>query len=241
MTSHNQVDIKLLDHSFNDSITKDHTNASIIISPFVRLDIKEIRFAIIAWIWPEEITQNTFIWNLRRSLDGFYLVHITHFFAQTSVHTENFIVDKRRNREHIENIHKLFPESDVVPFLALFVESIYFGDVFTFVVTSEKEYALRELDFVCEKEADGLDALFSTVNIVSQEQIIWMWRVFCDIHKSEEIVVLAMDVTYDLDGCRKLKKHWLRCDNVFGLINNLNDMVLSYLIWDADISNLHRK
>ena len=50
MTSHNQVDIKLLNHSFDDSITKDHTYTSVIISPFVGLDIKEIRFAIIAWI-----------------------------------------------------------------------------------------------------------------------------------------------------------------------------------------------
>tara|TARA_B110000305_G_scaffold109547_1_gene123358 strand:- start:237 stop:440 length:204 start_codon:yes stop_codon:yes gene_type:complete len=67
------------------------------------------------------------------------------------VHTENLIVDKGCNWEHIENVHELFPQCDVVSFLALFVEPIYFGDVFTFVVTSEKENALRELDFVSEK------------------------------------------------------------------------------------------
>ena len=184
MTSHNQVNIKLLNHSFDNSITEDHTNTSVIISPFVGLDVEEIRFLVIAWIWPEEITQDTFVRNLCRSLDGFYLVHITHFFAQASVHAENFIVNEGCNWEHIENIHKLFPQCDIIPFLALFVESIYFGNVLTFVVSSEKENALRELDFVSEKKTNGLDALFSAVNIVSQEQVIWMWRVFCNIHKS---------------------------------------------------------
>ena len=68
-----------------------------------------------------------------------------------------------------------------------------------------------------------------------------MWRVFCNIHKSEEIVVLTMDITYDLDGCRKLKKYWLRGNNVFGLVNYLDHVVLGYFICDADISNFNRQ
>lgn len=40
------------------------------------------------------------------------------------------------------------------------------------MIAPEHEEVLRVFNLVCEHEADGLDGLFATVDIISQEQII---------------------------------------------------------------------
>ncbi len=44
------------------------------------------------------------------------------------------------------------------------------------MVASEQEKVLRVLDFVSQKQAYALDRLFSSVNVVSQEEVVSIAR-----------------------------------------------------------------
>lgn len=64
------------------------------------------------------------------------------------------------------------------------------------VVAAQDEKVLGILDLVREEQADRLQALLSTVDVVTQEQIIRFWREATVLEQAEQIVILAVDITY---------------------------------------------
>ena len=69
------------------------------------------------------------------------------------------------------------------------------------MVTAEDEEVLRVLDLVREKQADGLERLLSTVDIVTEEQVVGLRWETAVLEQAQQIIVLAVDVTADLrDG-----------------------------------------
>lgn len=67
------------------------------------------------------------------------------------------------------------------------------------MVTAENEKVLRVLDFVGQKKADGLEGLLSSVDVVAQEQVVCFRGETAVLEQTEEIVVLAVDITTDLE------------------------------------------
>lgn len=66
------------------------------------------------------------------------------------------------------------------------------------MVSTENEEVFRVLDLVGQQKADGLKRLLASINIVTKEQIVcfgWEAAIF---KETEEIVVLAVNVTADL-------------------------------------------
>ena len=92
------------------------------------------------------------------------------------MHAENFLVDQRRDRQAIEDVAKDAPESNGVSTFALIVETIDSVDLGTFVISSEKEEVLRVLNLVAQKKADCFDRLLSTINIVTEEEVVGFGR-----------------------------------------------------------------
>jgi hypothetical protein len=70
------------------------------------------------------------------------------------VHGEDLFVNDGCDRQAIEAIGECFPQLDVVPSLALIIESIDAVDGGTLVVTAQDEEILGVLDLVCQKKAD---------------------------------------------------------------------------------------
>ena len=130
-----------------------------------------------AWIRPKQIAKNTGFWNLGRSPDSFDLIHRVHVLGEASVHAQNFIVDEGGNWQHVESINEFFPKTNIISLLAFIVKAINFCDGFTLVVASEQEDTLRVLDFVGQKQTNGFNAVFTSVNVVAQEKIVREWRV----------------------------------------------------------------
>ena len=79
--------------------------------------------------------------------------------------------------------------------LTFIIESIESVDGWAFVVSSEEEEVFWVLDLVSKEEADGLQALFSSVNIISKEEIIWLRWETSVFKNSEQIIILPMDIT----------------------------------------------
>jgi hypothetical protein len=138
MSTNDQINVIFSNKSFNNFLTKNITYSSIIVAPFIFYYIKLALVIMIwrSWVWPEQITKYSCFRNFSRSLNLFYLIQILHIFAKSPMHTKNFIFYQSWYRKHIKCCHKFFPKADIVSFLTFFIKSIYFSNIFTFMVTS---------------------------------------------------------------------------------------------------------
>lgn len=66
------------------------------------------------------------------------------------------------------------------------------------MVPAEYEEVLGIFDLVCKQKADGLKRLFTSVDIISQEEVICFWWKAAVLEKTEEVIILTMNVTADL-------------------------------------------
>ena len=81
-------------------------------------------------------------------------------------------------------------------FLTLVVEAVDPVDAGAFVVAPEEEEVLGVFDFVSEQEADSLEGLLASVNIITKEEVVGIRGEASVFEESEKIVVLSVNVTY---------------------------------------------
>jgi hypothetical protein len=143
------------------------------------------------------------------------------------VHAEDLLVNNGCNGKTVEAVSEGLPQFDVVAAFALVVETIDTIDRCAFVVSSEQEEILRILDFVCEEEADSLEGLLSTINVIAKEEIVGIGWEATVLKESEEVIVLAVDVTADFNGGLKLQQNRLVNENVSCLDAKATHFLLS--------------
>jgi hypothetical protein len=114
------------------------------------------------------------------------------------MHGEDLLINDGSDRKAVKAVRKRLPQLDVVPALALIVKTIDAIDRGAFVVASQNEEVFRVLDLVREKEADGLERLLATIDVVSKEQVVRLGREATILKEPEEIVVLPVDVAANL-------------------------------------------
>ena len=68
------------------------------------------------------------------------------------------------------------------------------------MVAAQDEEVLRVLDLVGQQEADGLERLLATVDVVTKEEVVGLRREATVLEEAEKVVVLAVDVTTDLEN-----------------------------------------
>lgn len=82
------------------------------------------------------------------------------------------------------------------------------------MVAAKDEEVLGILDLVCEQQADGLQGLLATVYVVAEEEVVGLWGESAVLEQTEQIVVLAMYVTTDLNmelATAKKKGRYVPC------------------------------
>ena len=92
------------------------------------------------------------------------------------MHGEDLLVDNGGNGQAVEAIGKSLPELDVVAAFALIVESVDTIDRGAFVVTAENEEVFGIFDLVRKQQADGLEGLLATVDVVTKEEVVRLGR-----------------------------------------------------------------
>lgn len=122
------------------------------------------------------------------------------------MHGKNLLVDDSGDRKAVEAIGECFPQLDIVATLALVVEAIDSVDRGALVVTSEDEEVFGVLDLVGKEQANGLKRLLTSVDVVTEEEVVGLRREATVLEESEEIVVLSMDITADLLGHGQVSK-----------------------------------
>lgn len=88
------------------------------------------------------------------------------------MHAQDLFINNGSNRETVKAVSEGLPELDVVPPLALIVETIDSVNTSTFVVSSQQEEVLGILDLVGKEQAHSLERLFASVHVVTQEQVV---------------------------------------------------------------------
>lgn len=108
--------------------------------------------------------------------DAADLLHRVQIRAETTMHGENLLIDDGSDGKAVEAIGEGLPQLDVVPALALVVESVDPVDRSTLVVAAENEEVLGVLDLVGQQQADSLERLLASIYIVTEEQVVGFRR-----------------------------------------------------------------
>jgi hypothetical protein len=68
------------------------------------------------------------------------------------------------------------------------------------VISTKKKKVFGILDFVGKQETDSLKRLFASIDIITKENVIRFRRKATVFKQTQEIVVLTMYITTNLDG-----------------------------------------
>merc|ERR1740117_84374 len=91
------------------------------------------------------------------------------------MHAQNLVINQCADRHTIEYILELLPYFDTVPPLAFIVKTVDSVYLPTLVVTPEHEKVLFVFDFIAHQQDNCLQRLFTSVHVVSQEEIVRFW------------------------------------------------------------------
>jgi hypothetical protein len=133
------------------------------------------------------------------------------------MHCEDLLIDDGCNWQAIETVRERLPKFDVVTPLALIIKAVDAIDGRTFVVATQHEEVLRVFDLVGKEKADGLERLFTTIYIVSKKEIVRLRWESTILEETQEIIVLAVDITTYLYGGFELQENWLRYEDLSSL------------------------
>lgn len=114
------------------------------------------------------------------------------------MHGEDLLVDDSGDGQAVEAVGEGLPQLDVVAALALIVEAVDSVDGGTLVVATEDEEVFGVLDLVGQEQANGLKGLLTSVDVVTEEEVVGLWGKAAVLKQTEQIVVLAVDITADL-------------------------------------------
>lgn len=80
--------------------------------------------------------------------------------------------------------------------LTFVVESIYSVDAGAFVVSAQKEKILWILDLVRQQEANCLQRLLPSIDVISKKQVVAFWRKTSIFKQSQKIIILPVNIAY---------------------------------------------
>jgi len=171
---------------------------------------------ILVGITPQQIAEKSRVGHVGGSDDALDLIQTRKLRTQPPVGAEYFLIDDRRAREAIEAIRKCFPQLDPEAALALVVESVNAVDRRALVIATQHEEILGVFDLVSEEEADGLQTLLATINVVAQEDVVGLGGEATVFEEAKEVVVLSVNIAADLDGGLELEEHGLGDEEIAG-------------------------
>lgn len=73
------------------------------------------------------------------------------------------------------------------------------------MVSTQNKEVLGVLDLVGKEKANGLERLLATVDVVTEEKIVSLRGETAVFKETQKVVVLAVDITADLRGKRRVR------------------------------------
>ena len=137
-------------------------------------------------------------------------------WGETSVKTENLIVDESCEREVVEEIGEVLPYVGIAILSETFiVEAVHLSNLTRLVVTTEDGDALRISDLESNEQRDCFDGVIASIDVVScnecqhelslcgkvqtHEEVISVWVWPSNSKKLHQIVELTVYISTDCD------------------------------------------
>jgi hypothetical protein len=218
MSAADQIDVVLLIEGRYNLLPEGERDTTIVFTP--TLDV-------LVGVRPEQVTEKAGVWHVGGAHDALDLLERGELRRESTVHAQDLLVNDGCNWEAVEAISEGLPEFNIVAAFAFIVETIDAVDRGALVVASQKEEILWVLNFVGEEEANCLKRLLAAVDVITEEEIVCIGREAAVLKESQEIVVLAVNVTTDFNGCLKLKENGLIYEDVAGLDTETTHFLLS--------------
>mmetsp|Transcript_41384 Transcript_41384/g.90870 ORF Transcript_41384/g.90870 Transcript_41384/m.90870 type:complete len:222 (+) Transcript_41384:497-1162(+) len=168
---------------------------------------------------------STCVGHVSRTHDALDLLRRIQIGGESRVYAENLLVHHSRKRQHVKHLLELLPHFDIVATLAFIIEAIDPVDGSTLVVPAKQEKVLRILDLVSEQQTHALQSILPAVHIVPEEEVVCVRREAAVFEKTQQVMVLTMDVSNNLDGSLKLKQSRLVNKQRRGFINQVGNLI----------------
>lgn len=82
---------------------------------------------------------------------------------------ENLVINNSSNWKAIKAIGERLPQANIEASFNFVIKSVNSIDARTFVISTQEEEVLGVFDLISEEQADGLQALFSTIYVITQK------------------------------------------------------------------------
>jgi len=128
--------------------------------------------------------------------------------------TENLLIHHSSTGKAIETIGKSLPKLNSKTALTLVIEPVNAVNGGALVISSKDEEIFGVFDLIRQKEANGLERLLPTVHVIPQEDVIGLGGESAVLKKTEEVIVLPVNIPADFNGCLEFQKHGLRDQKV---------------------------
>lgn len=167
---------------------------------------------VVHWVGPHEVTEYACFGDLLAPVYLLYVRDCGYFCGDSPVHAEELLVDDGREGELIEKVHDAVVHLLVVLVEALGPEIEEGSELPAFVVAPEEVDRVFEPQFDGQDESQDLHREAAPVDVVPEEEVLggFEWPAGLIVDDLEEVVVLAMHVSYDGDGVLHLHDIGLR-------------------------------
>lgn len=122
---------------------------------------------------PEQIADRSLMRHFLNAIKLSNLVKSVDRWRQTTVKTENLILNNSGQGQVIEKLSEDFPHVSITIFTeALIVETVYLCDLARFVVTAENGDTVLEADLEGDEQGNSLNRVVSTIDVVAHKKVI---------------------------------------------------------------------
>jgi hypothetical protein len=108
------------------------------------------------------------VWYFPKSVDDFDLIYAVDRRTQAAMDAEDFVVDDATEREVVEHVGEIVPDSWVAVFAAaLRVEAVRLRDAARLVVAADQVNSLRIAKFEADKKRDSFDREETSIHVIT--------------------------------------------------------------------------
>lgn len=158
----------------------------------------------VIWIAPHEVAHGSIMGHFLFSVNASDLVERVDRRTQPAMHAEDFIIDDCCQSQVVEDGGAISPHvGRSVLAQALVVETVHLRDLSALMVAADQSNSLRVPYLEGEQQQKGLDRVVASVDEIAHKQIVGLWALATDLEQFLEVVELTVDITADLQGCKR--------------------------------------
>lgn len=151
-------------------------------------------------IRPHQVAESTLVGDLLVAVDGSDLIEGLDIRRKTAVDAKNLTIDQSSKGQVVKDLSAVLPGIGAgVLLLALIVEAVDLSDLARLVVAAQQRNLLRIPRLEYQEQGKGLQAVVSSVNKVTHEDVVCVGQLTSCAEELKEVIELTVDITTDGD------------------------------------------